>query len=94
MIKGVGGAPLNYVICKEMPRLVDATNEHEKIKYQLALTQPLFATDTKTVYKKLCELALDEEAYTWIKEEEKTMNGSRAWLHLTYHFESDQWVGR
>jgi hypothetical protein len=98
MIKGVSGAPLDYVIRKEMPAgwdpVRDATNEHEKLKYQLSLTGPAFAMDTKTVYKKLRELTLGEEAYTWIKTEESSMNGRRAWLRLTDHFESEQWVGR
>lgn len=99
MIKGAANAaPLDYVIRKDIPAgwdpLTDATKEHEQLKYQLALTGPTFSTDTKTVYKKLRELTLGEEAYTWIKEEESTMYGRRAWLHLTDHFESNQWVGR
>jgi hypothetical protein len=97
-IRGVGGAPLDYVIRKDMPAgwdpQVDATNDHEKLKYQLALNGPAFDKDTKTVYTKLRELTLGEEAYTWIKTEESSMNGRRAWLLLTDHFESEQWVGR
>ena len=45
-IRGVGGAPLDYVIRKDMPAgwdpQVDATNDHEKLKYQLALNGPAF----------------------------------------------------
>ena len=71
---------------------MDATNDHDKLKYQLALNGPAFEKDTKTMYKKLHELMLGEEAYTWIKTEESSMNGRRAWLLLTDHFESKQWA--
>ena len=91
-IKGVTGIGLDYVIRKEMPagwnHATDASNKHEHLKYQVALTGPVFATDTQTVYKKLRELTLEEEVYTWIKSEEKSMHGQRAWLCLTEHFES------
>ena len=97
-MKGVTGISLDYVIRKDMPAgwdpATDASNEHEHLKYQVALTGPIFETDAQTVYKKLGELTLDEEAYTWIESEETSMNGRRAWLCLTDHFESAQWVGR
>ena len=97
-IKGVTGIGLNYVIQKEMPAgwnpATDASNKHKRLKYQVALNGPVFATDTQTVYKKLRELTLGEEAYTWIKLEETSMNGRRAGLCLTEHFKSEQWVGR
>jgi len=89
--RGVGGAPLRYVICEDkLPGwdpATDATNEMERLMYQVQLTGPKFEQDNCHLLQILKESCIGDKAYEWIRSYDAMMDGREAMIALCTHYE-------
>ena len=95
---GANSAPIDYVVRRDKPAGwdpdQDATNEHEKLRYQLPLAGPKFASDSKVVFGLVNDALIGTEGATWVEEVANKNCGRMQYLRLVAHYEGDAQLSR